>query len=361
MRFILTPLFFLAIFLLLSKPTKAEFVTLKKDKQQDCSFKLNGAKNLVNRCKVITDSSNSLAVWQNRLSFEFGKLSESEFNYLINTYSGWSKSKTAVTYDRDRHYQLIDFLPPLIQALDSHRFVPESIKLDRQRLNLNNLPANTQKQLYANCWGVAYEVLRMARDPQVQPAIFMGQGSIMLDLLRDNSKQLLALKEPEDSIPQAITQPGDIILIMHQSSAGREYLDHVAIAIDDGIYFEKAGTGAEVPIRIIDEQTIRQIWQPGVFYYEVRRPKTDAIFPHPQTVFSLNSSTIEQEFYQLNTIPDNIARKISIMRSPEAKNLATSSWFAIVNTLPIYIDSSGKAKLTPLSYKHQTLLRSTID
>lgn len=352
MPFILKVLFFLSIpfSLLLSRPTQAEFVTLGADKKKSCSHQLNEVKNIAYQCQIITDSSNPLKVWQDRVSFQFGKLSAAEFNHLSNIYSGWSESKSAVTYSRDRDYQLVDFLPPIIQALDSHRFIPESTKLSNHNLE-KSLPADIPKQLYLNCWGVIYEVLRMAYEPQTQPTIFMGQGSIVLDLLRKNSEQLMTFQEPEDNIPPSMTQPGDIILIMHQSSSGQEYLDHIAIMIDDGIYFEKAGTGAEVPIRIIDEQTIRQIWQPGVFDYEVRRPIPDASFPHAQKVFSLDAPLIQQEFAQLNQLPNKLARNTSIMWAEEAKKLETISWFGIIDPLSISINIVGKAKLRPLMYE----------
>ena len=351
MNYFFKSLLFISLFLLGSKPTQAEFVTLGEDKKESCPLKLTEASKIAHKCQVITDASNPLKVWQKRLSFQFGKLSEAEFNYLIDSYGGWSKSITAVTYNRDHNYQLIDFLPPIIQALDGHQFIPESTKLSNQITNKDSFPVDIQQQLYMNCWGLVYEVLRMAQNSQVQPAIFMGQGSIMLDLLRHNSEQLMTFQEPEAKISQSVTKPGDIILIMHRSSTGHEYLDHVAIAIDDGIYFEKAGTGAEVPIRIIDEKTIRKIWQPGVFYYEVRRPIPDTTFPRVQTAFSLKSPKIKQEFTQINKIPDSIADNTTVMWEEEAKKLQTSSFFAIINPLPTYIDILGKARLTPVLYK----------
>jgi len=141
-----------------------------------------------------------------------------------------------------------------------------------------------------NCWKLVYEVLKGTINPVAKPSIFMGQGSIMLELFRANSDRLFSKSELEQSSLSAIdNKPGDIILVMHTSSSRHEYLEHIAIAIDDGIYFEKAETGESVPIRIIDRQTLTQIWQPGVFDYEVRRLKPDAVLPHPQRVFSLSN------------------------------------------------------------------------
>ena len=348
----LIKLFFLAsILALATKPATAEFVALKRDDVKPCSFELTEAKNIPHQCKIISDRDNSLEVWQDRLTFDFGKLSLAEFNYLKNVYSGWSKTKTAVVYNSAKHYQLIDFLPPLIQALNNHRFIPES-----QAINNQQLPSAIQtKQLYMNCWGVTYEVLRAAKNSQAKPAIFMGQGSLVLNTLRRNSQQLLTFSEPEQ-IPKSVIQPGDVIFVSHKSSTGHEYLDHIAVAIDDGIYFEKAGTGANVPMRIIDESTLRQIWQPGVFNYEVRRLKQNAFLSHPQAMFSLNALAIKKRF-DLKKVPGNFKTNTTIMWEEEEK-ISTASVFYLLNTTLAYSSSRGRAKLMPQLY--QSLLPQVV-
>lgn len=351
MYFLLKLLLISGVLVLIPKPSLAEFVPLRKDQTKSCNLQLAEAENIPHNCQIITDTSNSLEVWQDRLSFHFGKISQSEFNQLKETYSGWSKSPSIVPYNPNRSYQLIDFLPTLIQALNSHRFIPESTIAKSQDRYLKQFPSSKKKQLYMNCWGVVYEVLRAAINPQAQPAIFMAQGSQILKQLRDNSQQLLVLSEPEFPLPPQSIKPGDVILITHTSSTGQEYLDHTAIAIADGIYFEKAGTGANVPIRIIDEATLLKIWIPGVFRYEVRRLKQDAKLPHSQKVFSLNSPVIEQEFSLLKELPLKIRNQTSIMWEEEEKNLATTSWFHLITTLPISSDITGKASLSPQLYQ----------
>ena len=345
MRFIFKTCFVSIIFSLIPQIAIAEFVSLEKNSSKSCPIKLSAAKQIEHQCLRISDRSNLLEVWQEQLAFKFGRLSKPEFDSLMAAYSGWSASKSSVTYDANKTYQLIDFLPPLIQALNSHRFIPEASQLDRIPIET---PPNTQKQLYMNCWGLLYEVLRAARNPQAKPAIFMAQGSLMLEQLRHSSEKLLTIDEPRDTITKSLTQPGDIILVMHRSSTGYEYLDHVAIAIDDGVYFEKAGTGENVPIRIIDEATLRQIWQPGVFYYEVRRLKENAVLPHSQKIFSLNAPVVQEEFALLKKIPQSIRRNTSIVWEEEEKNLVTSSWFHILNAIPISLNISGRAKLVPI-------------
>lgn len=342
--------------LLVSQPSKAEFVRLKEDQTQSCSLQLTEAKNIKHQCFITTDESSPLEFWKPRLSFHFGKISESDFISLKNIYSGWSRSQTAVSYDPNKSYQLIDFLPPLIQALNDHRFIPEEKILEQHEVDFfaELYPSQTEfkKYLYMNCWGLIYEVLRAAKQSSAKPMLFMGQGSLMLEQLRQNSELLLTLQEPiEFPIPGRLTKPGDIILVMHKSSAGYDYLDHIAIAIDDGIYFEKAGTGEHVPIRIIDETTLRKIWPPGVFYYELRRTHQNSIFPHPQEIFSLNSELIKEQLFRETQIPLNINKNISLTWDIESENLSAISWFYMLDISPLLRDQTRKARLTENFYQ----------
>ncbi len=344
------------ILLLIPKTSKAEFVRLKDDQTESCSFQLFEARNIKHQCLVTTDESSPLEFWKNRLSFDFGKISEENFIYLKNTYSGWSSSQTTVSYDKNKSYQLIDFLPPLIQALNGHRFIPEETTLKNEDENFLKLvsssPDELKKYLYMNCWGLVYEVLRAAKHAQAEPTIFMAQASLMLTQLRNNSDMLLTLQEPSEfPIPRSLSEPGDMILVMHKSSAGYEYLDHIAIAIDDGIYFEKAGTGEDVPIRIIDEATLVKIWPPGVFYYELRRPHQDASLPHPQEIFSLKSPEIREQFVTLEKILLNISDETSVTWDVEIKSLSSISWFHMIDISPLSRDDTEKARLIDNLYQ----------
>ena len=356
MHFIFQVFFISSIFLLMPKNAKAEFVRLKEDQTKSCSIQLSEASNIEHQCLVTTDESSPLEFWKNRLSFDFGKISEQDFIFLKDTYSGWSNSQSAVSYDKNKSYQLIDFLPPLIQALNGHRFIPEETALKNEDWDfwehLSDSPNDLKKYLYMNCWGLVYEVLRAAKHSQAEPTIFMAQASLMLAQLRNNSDILLSLQEPSEfPIPGALSKPGDIILVMHKSSAGYEYLDHIVIAIDDGIYFEKAGTGEDVPIRIIDEETLVKIWPPGVFYYELRRLHQNASLPHPKEVFSLNSSAIKEQFFPLAEIPLNMSEDTSITWDVESKNLSSISWFHMIDISPLSRDDTEKARLTDKLYQ----------
>ena len=345
---------------LMPKIAKAEFVKLRDDRTKSCSVKLFEARKIPHQCRVTTDNSIPLKVWQNRLSFDFGKLSQQDFMFLKNTYSGWSRSQSAVVYDRNKSYQLIDFLPPLIQALNGHRFIPEETEFKQKDRDFSPIFAagktNFKKYLYMNCWGMVYEVLRAANNYRAKAVIFMSQSSVMLSQIRRNSEQLGTWQEPSElPVPGSLTKPGDIILILHKSKTGYEYLDHIAIAIDDGIYFEKAGVGENVPIRIIDEDTLLKIWPPGVFSYELRRLNQNALLPDPKETFGLNASQIKEQFFPRTEIPLNLSQDTTITWDMESKISSSITWFYIKNIAPLSINSKGKARLTEKLY--QPLLR----
>ena len=359
MCFLFKILFIYGILLLLPQTSKAEFVPLKSDRTRSCSLQLFEARKIQHQCQVTIDSSSPLEVWQNRLSFLFGQISEQDFIFLKNTYSGWSRSPSSVKYKPNKSYRLVDFLPPLIQAFNSHRFIPEATLLESQDDYFGKLLSSSQgdlkKYLYINCWGLVYEVLRAAVNSQAQPSIFMAQSSLILEQIRKNSHKLLTLQEASEfPIPGILSKPGDIILITHESLTGYEYLDHAVIVVDDGIYFEKAGTGKDVPIRIVDRETLLKIWPPGVFRYELRRLHQNALLPHPQDIFSLDSLEIKSQLFPDVEIPANISKNTNLTWDVENHDLSSITWFHTID-ISLSRDKMGKARLTEKLY--QPLLR----
>ena len=136
---------------LIPQTSKAEFVKLREDKIQPCKIKLSQAKKIPHQCQIITDKSSPLKVWQNRLDFYFGQLSQADFDYLKKTYSRWSNSETALVYDSNQFYYLSDFLPPLIQALNGHRFIPEETKFNQEDIALYHQLLSSQNNQSSSC------------------------------------------------------------------------------------------------------------------------------------------------------------------------------------------------------------------
>ena len=90
----------------------------------------------------------------------FGPISQAQFDGLKKDFGGLSQ----VTYNPDKkEWNLMDFMPPLIQALDGHRFVglaeamPQGSKLREFAEGQRTDPEVTLQQ---NCHATAYEVAR---------------------------------------------------------------------------------------------------------------------------------------------------------------------------------------------------------
>ncbi len=375
-NFVLRRSYFILIFFslfLTAKSVKAEFTPLNNDDRTSCELKLANAESILHHCEFIEDQSLPLAVWQQRLSFTFGQLSLDEFNHLKSVYGDWSRSQSEVTYSPTKSYELMDFLPPLIQALNGHRFIPESVPLTEKEQNsinkfikffdrqssLNKCQSENcqpEKHLYFNCWGLVYEIWRMASgvNSPNEPILFMGQSSVIFDYFRSESQLLSRWETPEEFLrANQLMQTGDLLLIWHESKAGYQYLDHVAIVIDKGIYFEKAGAGEHVPIRMIDEETLHKTWPTGVFTYELRRMKQEVVLPESQKLFSLDSDKVQNQLLETNDLfsTNQESQNITISWEIEAKDSPSWLWFDSI-AMPIIINSKNdRFQLSPSLYK----------
>eukprot|EP00579_Thalassiosira_antarctica_P013003 CAMPEP_0201942902 /NCGR_PEP_ID=MMETSP0903-20130614/49942_1 /ASSEMBLY_ACC=CAM_ASM_000552 /TAXON_ID=420261 /ORGANISM="Thalassiosira antarctica, Strain CCMP982" /LENGTH=143 /DNA_ID=CAMNT_0048485421 /DNA_START=83 /DNA_END=511 /DNA_ORIENTATION=- len=56
------------------------------------------------------------------LDAHFGTLSEATFTKLQNKYCAWSDTKSKVKWDEKQEYTLLDFLPPIMQAVSGKYF-----------------------------------------------------------------------------------------------------------------------------------------------------------------------------------------------------------------------------------------------
>ncbi len=239
---------------------------------EPCAVPLPSAAAIPYQCYQAIDETAPLAVWQRSLEFRFGRLSHSQWQTLRQTYSQWHNPALLGAYDPQHHYQLMDFLPPAIQALNRHQFRAE----ERGVPAAPGSPLPKTAQWLANCWSTVYEILRLAHQPQADsPYLFVTAAEPMLQKLRQISRPVTGA-----------AQPGDLWLLTHRHG-DREYLDHTVLVIDAGVFFEKAGTGDQVPYRLVDAQTLRAIWHPDVFRYELRRPQRQNKLLPPSRQFSL--------------------------------------------------------------------------
>jgi hypothetical protein len=256
----------------------AAFRKIPVSRTEPCSFRLSGMETIPHHCIRWVDETAKLPVWQGSLGFELGHLSHGQWQKLTKIYGAWHNASLLPPYNSQRNYDLLDFMPPTLQALDRHRFYAQEQRVAGRTLGVQE--PLTKIQLVTNCWGTVYEVLRLAHRPKVEsPILFVTAAQPMLETLR------------QVSTPADAEKPGDILLISHRHG-DREYLDHTVLVIDRNLYFEKAGTGDEVPYRFVASDTLRQIWNPAIFRYELRRPLPDKPLPPPGDRFSLKQQSV---------------------------------------------------------------------
>lgn len=263
----------LVAIVLIAPVARSEFRKTPTTTTTRCDFRLARAAGIPYRCLAHVNQAAKLPLWQPSLNFQFGRLQPQQWQQLVQNYATWHHPAHLAPYHPDQRYELIDFLPPLVQALDRHQF-------QAQTQTVSTATTTMKVSLVANCWGTLYEILRLARSPDPQPAfIFLAGMQPMLTILRQNS-----------AIVSRQAQPGDILLIYHQHQQ-QDYLDHVALVVDQNLYFEKAGTGDHVPYRLVDEATLKRTWRPDVFTFEIRRPYATLQLPPPAEAFGLSKQS----------------------------------------------------------------------
>ncbi|MGF1603249.1 MAG: hypothetical protein GFH24_608438n31 [Chloroflexi bacterium AL-N5] len=291
----------LGAFLLVNGATPAwsELHPIPFTSKQRCNHKLAAAKDIPHVCWQHQNDQAKLPVWRSALGFEFGTLTRSQWQQLQQTYTRWQNRRLA-PYDPQRSYTLMDFMPPLMQALNAHQFHVEKVPLPTPLPEL--LPSKDGvASAIANCWGTLYEVLRTAQHNQSMPYTFMA-----------GPQQIEAWLQQASTPVIGAAQPGDILLIQHRRG-DLTYLDHVALVIDDQLFFEKAGTGDETPYRLVDLKTLQQSWRPDVFAFKVRRPLQNQALLSPQKRFGLHSPATLKEFPELARVKRSLAAQFSVV------------------------------------------------
>jgi len=239
----------------------------------------------------------SLANFALSLNANFGEIDKATFDKLRGAYSGWSETKSRVTWKQGRRYTLLDFLPPILQACWGLHF--RSSRTPQRGLpSIVGGPSDRVKKytqqevlLTSNCWGFAWEVLFQAdnkdtraitistADPTSAWRAFTGPGFDLIQSSRTKPKILT-----DKQVRNKKIQGGDVLLIWHQNpstASGTElYLDHVATVLDDDVYYEKSGSGDRVPFRIRCRDTVLPLFATGKLTFFVHKFSLFTSFPH---------------------------------------------------------------------------------
>lgn len=309
------------------EPAKGEFRKIPVTSVESCSLRLAGAQNIPHACRLYRDANAKLPVWETALGFEFGRLTYPQWQQLVTTYASWHNWRNLANYDRDRNYTLMDFMPPMIQAWNRHRFHEQDFTPHKPQT------LATKTKLATNCWSTLYEILRLAKqDNPPSPTLFMTDSHPMLKVLRQQSMKI-----------QPQPQTGDIVLVYHQHG-NRDYLDHVALVVDQQLFFEKAGSGDHVPYRLIDRQTLEQIWDPNIYTFEYRRPYSQQQWQTPEQVFGQGGNRFSsyESFYRNQNPSDHITQ-----------GLPDQITHFAMQQLPALVLVQGQFHLSPQAYDPQ--------
>lgn len=180
------------------------------------------------------------------LTISFGKLTQSQFNELHRYMGGESK----VTFDKDRFYEMIDFLSPLQQALinktfHSYSLVPSwggdrEFKNEGTKWNLKN-----GVEVFSNCWNTAWEVTRCNYpNNQDENYYLYWPGRWEADSVLKNQENSVLVEE-------AHIQNGDMLIVSAGGSmAPGAMIQHAALFVTPDILFEKSNGSKDDSFRL---------------------------------------------------------------------------------------------------------------
>jgi hypothetical protein len=321
------------------------------------------------------------------LDAKFGELDEPSFNALQKAYCAWSETKSRVKWQAGRKYRLIDFLPPLLQAVSGLHFRSSRTKQKGLPSFLGGPDdkvkryADQEVLLTTNCWGFAWEVLFQAdnadtsamtistADPTSAWREFTGPG---FDLIQSSRTQPQLLKDSYTRNRKL--KGGDVLLVWHQnpSTASGEdlYLDHVATVIDDDVYFEKSGSGDRVPFRVSTWDMLVANFPPSVFFWEWRRLVRNnplsptAVYGSPQTrlrpapeIFGIDAQVasrtkrfLQDRFSLLSKLRPSVAQTLSLQADTGEGGVVEAQVYTGILVLEelVFDKETGRASL-PMS------------
>jgi hypothetical protein len=215
-----------AYFAIVASPALAAFVAVPQSIVSDGALlKLARADNLRVPYAAFAYNSSVADLPAFRLSLDaaFQPMSRAQFDALMAAYS-FGATPSRVMYKASATYRFTDFLPPLLQALNSLHFhtqynnftLPDVVTGEQS-------PAKCQRaQLSINCWGFAYDALRSAQAQKPFFTLSVAHSQVAWSVLTDPafSVAIRSSNSTPDFFSNASTrnrelQPGDYILIYH--------------------------------------------------------------------------------------------------------------------------------------------------
>jgi hypothetical protein len=238
------------------------------------------------------------------LSVKFGRLTPKQFQILKNKFGDVS----SVTYQQERNYDLIDFLPRYLQATLNSTFA----------YSFNALHLNTSNEEYddvnhhlrggllraTNCFGFAREATVL-----LNPALANSQSALFFFEARISADMSLRADEYSRDVTNEPVRPYDVLLAV-ADVPGEEggTLLHAAVLIDETILAEKTDSSGRHPYRLakVADVKAKYLAAPGLkVHFERRRfnEGTKPGLPQPKTGVWGDSSPLERPLENSPAIP----------------------------------------------------------
>lgn len=215
------------------------------------------------------------------LTIKFGRLSPEDFLKLKNSFM-YLRLPAAFhpQYDKDKEYELTDFLPPKIQALSNLRnlgTVSTSVPYEFQNIGTTFLGGTFQEEIYfdTNCWGTVHDILLSESKP------------LEINFYNSQDKTIQYFTNPayfEKVEKFSDIQPYDVII--HYESDAKEIADHFNIYLGQGLVFEKTGLDETSHYRV----AFAELRMAGTGRINIYRPKEGVSIRSPQDLWAFVNS-----------------------------------------------------------------------
>lgn len=286
---------------------------------------------------------------------EFGPVSLEQFEILHAEFGGRSR----VPYDSSRSYEVIDFLPPAIQALvDVDIEPPPSVDLpgtDEERFELL-LPLGREKNVAqtANCHGTALLAMRAFQGEEEIAPIFIGDGYRM-DMLTEGPRfERIADLEPEaiETFDARTLSPGDVVQFFRKSEYRAPFdLLHSSVYVGGGLFFDDPNTEIDredSPYRLATFDMVRR---PVEHYLDgapmcVRISRTKERLPEPEVIFETSFKEELAEYAQ--TMGKELGSLVGVTEYRMGGGTMGEALASLLR-YPIQISENGRGSLVPVA------------
>jgi hypothetical protein len=285
-------------------------------------FKLGFAeKNGITKYTVYQDTVNDDAMVEDTRKYVvrivFNELTEEQYKLLMNHYGG----QGFVPYDSNRKFELIDFLPPKLQAyinrwMITTEQVDARIPQEWQSPYHPNEPVKTGVTM--NCWTTAFEMLREWGKPWNASQGKIGYfGPADAEKLFTRNTSVIAKQETLPRTEWGVASiegrnrgrlPGDLLHIKTKYS----YFGpaHVALWIDEDLYFEKTNSYSDDPIRLA---FYSDVIKPYLEQDDVDRPMVMEYIRFKPNSFATQESLAGQDPFDregLTPLPEEVKKNV---------------------------------------------------